>query len=179
MANNLINNPVGIDSVINKIQSKLYNSLNTLWGVEIDGFPRCYDIIRDKRKTIEHYLGNKEYLSLISHDRNKFFFLSNQDYVQNSYSTYDTVIELYFIVNLSKCKPLLGHRGDEELRLDVINVLSLVGDISPNMKIVKGVENVFKGYSYNLSDDMQPYHSFKISLTINDFKLNKTNCNGN
>jgi hypothetical protein len=179
MANNLANNPIGIDAVINKIQSKLYNGLSTLWEVELDGFPRCYDIVRERRKTIEHYLGNKEYVSLISHDRNKFFFTSNQDYVQNSNSTYDTVIDLYFIVDLGKCKPLLEHRGDEELRLDVVNLLSLIGDISPNMKITKGLENVFKGYFYNVTDDMQPYHSFKISLTINDFKLNKTNCNGN
>lgn len=176
MANNLKTNPIGLDAVIAKIQTKLYDKLTTLWGVSLEGYPRCYEIKRDKKTTIEHFISGKDYLSLINCDKNKFFFLNKKDIVQNSYTTFDTEIDLFFIVNIKNAKPGIAHRADEEVRLDVYNVLSTIGDLGVDMKIT--TDNVFNGYDFKFTDDMQPYHFFKITMSVNDFKLNQTNCNG-
>lgn len=179
MANNLKTSPIGLDAIIAKIQTKLYDKLTALWGVALEGYPRCYEIKRDKKVTIEHFISANDYVSLIHVDKNKFFFLSKQDYKQNSNTTYDTEIELYFIVNLKECKASINHRADEEIRLDVMNVLSTIGNIGIDTKITTNIDDVFKGYDFRVTDDMQPYHCFKITMSINDFKLNQKICNGN
>ena len=179
MANNLKTNPIGLDAVIAKIQTKLYDKLTALWGVTLEGYPRCYEIKRDKKTTIEHFISASDYVSLIHVDKNKFFFLNKKDYKQNSNRAYDTEVELFFVVNVKECKTSINHRADEEVRLDVMNVLSTIGNIGVDTTISTGIENVFKGYDYRFTDDMQPYHCFKITMSVNDFKLNQTICNGN
>ena len=75
MANFTKDNPVGLDKVIDIIQKRLYDKLTPLWNIKLEGYPRCYEIKRAKKVTIEHYKGKGEYESLIHSDTNKFFFI--------------------------------------------------------------------------------------------------------
>lgn len=171
MANYTKENPVGLDLVVDVIQKKLYNKLSTLWNVKLEGYPRCYELKRSKKTTIEHYLGKGEYKSLISSDENKFFFIVKDNIRQVSFTTYNAVIELFFIVNVQDCKPSIKHRADEEVRSDVISVLSTIGVADALKTIIIDTASVFRGYDYELLNDMHPHDCFKVIFEIRDFKL--------
>lgn len=174
--NYLKTNPVGLDAVLHKIQVKLYDKLTKLWGVELDGYPRCYSLKRETKKTIEHYLGNGEYESLIHAENNKFFFLADNDYAQESLNHYNTKVDLYFILNLDECKGLIEHRADEEVKRDIIKIVTDCENVGENIKIVTGIESIFMGFVRNNIDDIHPYYYFKAIIDIKDFSLNKTIC---
>ena len=171
MANYIKDNPVGLDVVIDIIQKRLYNKLTPLWNVKLEGYPRCYEVKRNKKTTIEHFLGRNEYKSLIHSDENKFFFIVKDNIKQVSFTTYNAVIELYFIVNVQDCKPSIKHRADEEVRNEVINVLSTIGVADALKTIIIDTASVFRGYDYELLNDMHPHHCFKVIFEIRDFKL--------
>lgn len=174
--NRLKENPIGLDAVIHKIQVKLYDKLNELWGVELDGYPRCYSIKREVKKTIEHYQGSGEYESLIHAEGNKFFFLADADYRQESLNHFNTKLDLYFILNLEECKKLIVHRADEEVRRDIINIVKTCDNVGENITIVTGIDSIFMGFQRNNIDDIQPYYYFKAIIDIKDFSLIKTIC---
>lgn len=171
MANYTKVNPVGLDLVVDKVQKKLYDKLTALWNVKLDGYPRCYEVKRDKKTTLEHYKGKNEYVSLIHSDTNKFFFTCKKDIVQNSFTTYNAEIEVYFIVNVKDCKPSIQHRADEEVRMDVIDILSNIGYVEVTKKITTDITSVFSGYDFKLVNDLHPNHCFKVTFQVSDFKL--------
>lgn len=173
--NHLKINPIGKDFRISRLQKKLYDKLSVLWGVDLFGYPRCYKIERDKKTTIEYYIENKEYLSLVSSEKNKFFFTSENEVVRErdlDNIHFKTTAELYFIVNLKLCKPSILHRADEEVVNDVMNIITKNSELTID-KVITGVSNVFRGIEYNKVIDYQPYHCFRIDLTINNFKINE------
>lgn len=182
--NKVKENPVGLDALIHDVQTQVY-SLATTWNIDLTGYPRCYILEHNGKKTIESYLGDSEYSrSLIFSEENKFFFLNPEDVEKVGSNLYKTQIELYFIVNLEECKPNVTHRADEEVRNDVLSELSKL----PNVKIVKVVHNndrvfarfnnrVSQNYEYEYTDDMQPYHYFKVILETMPYQLTQTTCN--
>ncbi len=184
MANLTKTNPVGLDIVIDNIQRKVYE-LKKEWAVELDGYPRCQILkSNDGQKTIEAYLGNDEYSgSLIFAEENKFFFLSGESVqkVKNNY--YSTTIELYFIVNLSEIYSNIKHRADEEVRIDVLHVLNTISGINV-VKVESNSDKVFarfnnrisQNYEYEYTDDMQPYHYFKVLIDILEYDINAQSC---
>lgn len=174
--NRLKENPTGLDAEIHKIQVKLYDKLTRLWGCNLQGYPRCYSLKRQTKKTIEHYIGKGEYESLIFAERNKFFFLADNDYIQESSNHFMTKIDLYFIVNLEDVQPYKEHRADEEVRRDIINILLSCGSVKTNIKIVTGIDSIFMGFERNNINDIHPYYYFKAIVEINDFTLNNRLC---
>lgn len=175
--NNLKDNPIGFDMAINKIQVKMYDKLESLWGVQLDGYPLCYDQKIEKSKGIVYYKNSNEYSkSLIHRERNKFFFLKVGDYKQVSRSTYSGSFELFFILNLKECKPLINSRAEEEVLLDVLKVFDSIGLVKEDLKVTFGKENVFRGYDTPDKIDTHPYHCFKITFNINEFDLFKKPC---
>lgn len=179
MANNLKINPIGLDAIIHKAQKMLYDKLVLLWtGVVLDGYPRCYVINRNGVKTIEHYFLNKEYRSLIHAEGNKFFFTSENDIDGDTdirAVRLSTDIDLYFIVNVPEIKPSLIHRGDEEIRNDVMDVISKIPGVYFK-RLVKNIDKVFTGFQYINENDMQPYHCFKITLEVRNYLINEQVC---
>lgn len=181
-------NPVGLDVIIDNIQSVVY-SLGSKWNIELDGYPRC-DILQkefnnSKVKTIEAYLGNNEYSgSLIFSEENKFFFLSGESVDRVSGDYYKTTIELYFMVNLKEIYPNIQHRADEEVRVDVLNILNSISGINV-VKIESNSDKVFarfnnrisQNYEYEFTDNMHPYHYFKILIDVMEYDINKVSCN--
>lgn len=176
MANNLITNPIGLDTTIYNIQKKLYDVLQPKWNVALDGYPRCYSIQREDKRGIEYYKGKNEYKSLIHLEGNKFFFMAENTQTQTTIESFTTDIDLYFILNLDQCKPALQNRGDNEVRIDVLNVLKGFSEIGLNIQVVTDVQKVFQGYDFTFRNDQQPYHCFKLTLNITDFTLNDILC---
>jgi hypothetical protein len=177
-------NPVGLDIVIDNIQSKVYE-LKDLWEVDLQGYPRCQILTNNNKKTIEAYLGNNDYSSsLIFAEQNKFFVLAGEsiEHVSNNY--YKTTIEMYFMLNLSEIYPNIQHRADEEVRVDVLNILHTIPNINV-FKVEHNSDKVFARFNNRISqtfeheytDDMQPYHYFKVLIDILEYDINQTSCN--
>lgn len=174
--NSLKPTPKGLDVTIQTVQVLLYEKLTNLWGVEINGNGRCYVTHRDGRKTIEKYIDQNEYQNLLVAEENKFFFTAENEVQKVGYNTYKTRIDLYFIVNITDLKPLVTeYRADEDVRVDVLNVLSESAFVDIN-RVIVGVENVFNRYEYEITDDMQPYHVFKIELDTVEYNINQNYC---
>lgn len=182
--NNLKTNPIGLDAVIDDIQKKMY-SLKDTWNIDLEGYHRCYILNKDGGQTLEAYLENDEYSkSLTFAEDNKFFFVCPNDieYVYPRY--YKTNIELYFIVNVTECKPNLLHRADEEVRNDVINLIEKVSSVKV-VRILWQVDKVFnrfrnkqsRSFDFDNISDLHPYHSFKIELEVLPYNINKQTCN--
>lgn len=167
--NHLKLNPVGIDVVIHSLQVKLYNKLSVLWDVDLEGFPRCYSADKGNLKIIGTHQGNKEYKSLIHSEKNKFFFVAENDYQQTEDSMWQTKMDLYFILNLKECKNTNVTRQDEEVHVDVLQILKQCSEVGVDTTLVTGLKKVFQGYDYQDNLDMQPYHCFKLTLSINNF----------
>ena len=185
MANLVKTDPLGVDAVIHDIQKRLY-LLKDLWNVELSGYPRCYILQNDKgQKTIETYFSNQDYSSsLIFSEGNKFFFLLPNDVEKHSGNYYTSYLELYVILNVVECYPSVIHRADEEVRKDVLDAL----EKCPSVKVVKAVINIDKvfnrynnrirqSYEYEYTDDMQPYHCFKIEMEVLPYLLDQRACN--
>jgi len=183
MANLTKTDPKGLDVLIDNIQRKVYE-LKDIWGVELDGYPRCQILLREGKKTIEAYLGNDEYSgSLIFAEENKFFILAGEsiEHVSNDY--YKTTIEIYFMLNLEDIHPEILHRADEEVRVDVLNVLNTITGINV-FKVEHNTDKVFarfnnrisQNYEHEFTDDMQPYHYFKVLLDVLEYDINAQSC---
>lgn len=177
-------NSIGIDSVIDKIQKRIY-TLKEDWCIELTGYPRCYILQKQKGiKTIESFLDNEEYSgSLISAEGNKFFFLAGESIENVSNNYFRTTIELYFMLEIDSIYPNIQHRCDEEVRVDVINVLNQISGISI-LKIESNSDKVFarfnnrisQSFEHEYTDDMHPYHYFKVLIDVLEYDINQTNC---
>lgn len=184
MANLTKTNPVGLDIPLDVIQRKVYE-LKDVWGIQLDGYPRCQILLtKDGKKTIEAYLGNDEYSgSLIFAEENKFFLLAGESVERVSGTYYKTMVELYFILNLEEIYPDVLHRSDEEVRIDVLNVLETIPGISV-YRIEHNTDKVFarfnnrisQNYEHEFTDDMQPYHYFKVLIDILEYDINAQSC---
>ena len=187
MSNHLKTGPIGLDAVIHDIQKEAYKLAEAgRWNVALEGYPRCYILQNDtKQKTIEAYLENTDYSgTLIFGEDNKFFFVAPNDILKDSANYYTTELEMFWIVNVKECKPGITHRADEEVRADVLAMLNRIPGIKVN-KVVINIDRVFnrynsrisQSYEYEYTDDMQPYHCFKVEMGVLPYNLNQTSCN--
>lgn len=171
--NNLKDNPVGTDQAISKIQNTLYDKLSVIWDDTLDGYPRCYVVRRENLSTAEYYQGKKEYGNLVNTDKSKFFFIAESEKTTDNQVHFSQAVQIYFILDLKKCYPNILHRADEEVRQDVIDILSKHCDCQIN-SVVVGLQNVFRLFSYKETYDTHPKHCFRIDLTLNNLRTFKT-----
>lgn len=174
--NNLKTNPKGLDVSIQEVQKILYTKLTTLWGVDLNAYGRCYPYIRDNYRVIEYYYGSNDYKNLVYAEQNKFFFTAENDLTRTGDDFYTTNISLYFILNVNEIYPLVNHRADEEARVDVLKILNSTGKVQVT-SVTTEINKVFSRFEYENTDDMQPYHCFKIDLDVLEFNINQLECN--
>lgn len=149
------------------------------WGDidDISIYPRCYEVEKQedqKRYTdIEYYYGNGDYIGLIHAEGNKVFFVNDYDISPvglNGY--YTTRVDIYFTIDLKQAKPDISHRADTEVQNDVLNVLQSSVPNTRIVRVVTGIENVYRGYRHRITDDTQPYHCFKVEIEVLRYNLN-------
>lgn len=174
--------PVGIDQHIQKAQERLYAYLVKQWGenIKYDCYGRCY---RNKKGTgyvAEVFKAGEEYKEVYwndSLDAISFFGVSDK-IKEGALNTAN--IHLVFFVNLSKLKPDIAHRADEEVRLDVFNALGKSSFGFQFQSIDLWLENVLREYPGSIRDDrlkavdMHPVHCFRFNYLLS-FNPNK-NC---
>jgi len=168
-------NPVGLDSVISKIQAVISQ---LQWGSLITIYPRCYRAERDGKTTIEHYFGNGEYERVIYAEGNKAFFEQVENISKENNNTFSTVLDVFFVLNLNDIYPNISHRADNEVHNDVLSVFPNVNTKSGIVEVdslITDIQDVYNGLEYRQNDDIQPFHCFKVRLDIK-FKLTQINC---
>jgi hypothetical protein len=173
--NNTKTNPIGLDAKLQSIQKRLYDELNTAWSIVLDAYGRCYVIQDNGVNTVQYFKSKQEYEIISVAEKNKLFFLNRSIEKKIDTLTYETNIELIFIVNLSQLKPSISHRADKEAQADVEFILNQFEGVWVE-SLEQGYDNVLKGIKYDQSSDMQPYHCFKFNLRVNYSLTDECNC---
>lgn len=168
-------NPIGLDAVINQAQIKLYD-LAASWNVALDVYPRCYSKETDRGRSIETFIGGKDYKMLNVAEGNKFFFDAENDINQVGNGFFTTNISLYCVLNLNAVKPDVQHRADAEVWADVMGKLQQVPFFGTADRLITKFNRVFERYDYYQQNDMQPYHCFRIDIPVKSFSIDLTVC---
>tara|TARA_R110002020_G_scaffold40164_5_gene118929 strand:+ start:6574 stop:7185 length:612 start_codon:yes stop_codon:yes gene_type:complete len=166
--------PIGVDIPISKINERLYTLLiqNAQWA-NYDAYHRAY--ANETRKGIvpeaytEQSVNTKEYHEVLMNDNvNSTSFFMLNDVNTNDGDLFDNSISIYFQLNTRELYQDVEHRADEEARNDVIVSLKKIPQVKSIDNVVLGLSNVYAGFRQdNLTwDDMQPYHVFRIDITV-------------
>jgi len=165
----VITNPTGIDVRIRKLQEKIYNRLS--W-TDYNSYGRCYRNKAGNNYIAEVYAGANEYKEVYWDDTLTAisFFGVSQTVVHKLGELAD--VHLVFFVNIAKLKPLLLHRADEEIRMEVMNIVGRGLFGFTYTSIETGIENVLKEYPGSVREkrlatvDMHPIHCFRLNLKL-------------
>ncbi|TAN17234.1 MAG: hypothetical protein EPN37_07210 [Chitinophagaceae bacterium] len=185
----LKDNPTGIDQPIQRLQSWLYPRLKTVWNIgdnEWMSYGRVYKNQDVKGYIPEVYVGGNEYKEVFFDDNYPVIsFLGMEDKRQIDVSD-NAQAYIIFQVDLSVLKPAIGHRGDEEVHMDVLNQFKTPVFGFKLSGIETGIENVFSefrlykrhtGQMTNTESikyrDMHPLHCFKVTFNL---KYKNNNC---
>lgn len=171
--NYTIENPVGLDFEIQKIQNHLFENLN--WG-DIDIYGRVYkNPIEKKGLTLEAYIGNNEYKDVLTDDTKtaNIFFIEDPIHNTKEGILFNNKVKIVFMVNLNKVYPNIRHRADSEVKIEIIELIKSLNIITIE-KIEKGVKLVLSEFDIKLND-MQPFHTFSISGNMS-YYISNINC---
>lgn len=154
-------NPRGVDTAINMLQSKLYTKL----GISnINGFGRVYPVENSGKTVPAHFYKGEDYLETLLDDAVdcQFFFVEDgETEVVNSLNF--TPVSIIFLLNLKNLKPEIKHRADEECKIEIQQVLSRMKIFSLD-RIVKGVD-ALEGFDFEMAP-MQPFEYLRFSGVI-------------
>ncbi|MFL5807937.1 MAG: hypothetical protein ACJ749_00370 [Flavisolibacter sp.] len=171
--------PVGFDYNIQGLQKFLYDRLKVLWNLNddtsLEGNGRCY-----REKVDTGYIprlfdaSSSEYknVEFIDDVHAAVFFFDVWDSVRQNGTTSVAKVDLIFMVNLSKIKPDLPYRGDEEARHDIEKLC-----ITPRYNFIlkefgTGIKYVFNRFDGLTTKDLEQYrdthplHVFKIGFEL-------------
>jgi hypothetical protein len=168
-------NPVGIDNAIQKLQTIIHTALVSRWGVSADYecYGRCYRNKKDDGYVAEIFTSGKDYKDAYWNDTlTALSFFGVSDKVDNDTGSAKAQVHLVFFVDLSKIKPAIAHRADEEVRQDVINAIGPFLNGFTYLGYETGIDNVLREYPGSRRSeglkavDMQPVHCFRIRLSL-------------
>lgn len=171
--NYLRQNPVGVDSEIQRIQYKLYSEITKYWQLDdFNGYGRVYKNKRDKLIIPEYYVSNKEYEDVLLDDKlNGIMFFSPSDTTQVNGTLLTQDCDLIFTFNL-RSLGISNEREDEKARQVVLSILNNYDARQDFVKQTKtGLTNVYEDYNgvANYFYDMQDFHHFKVTLGLRYF----------
>jgi hypothetical protein len=164
-------NPVGVDRMIDRLQTLLYDSLG--W-TEYDCFPRVYaNEYFDSGLIPEHFefprdVDISDYTEVFLNDNlyaQSIILIDDMMSVNNK--QFKTKANIIFHVNLNDLYPSVEHRADEECHVQVIKAINQIPFVKIE-KLVKGLRNVYSGMRVSniLDSDLHPFHCFKLELEL-------------
>ena len=193
MANNLLNEPLGIDESIQDVQIDLYAELGLLWQGEIEGYGKIYrNPVNTGVDTPEAYATSKiitpEWFNALKQDYESVYFDDNKacvfcfliDDEDNSEDEYvfSNTAKVVFMGDLDKIYPNVAQRQDSKMQVEAVQVLR---DISYKRYEVLGVErrveSIFREFSSKevKFDNMDKRHVFAVKLRLNYYINDKCN----
>lgn len=174
-------NPAGINWYVQKLQTKLHDTLigpnywNLTDAAQYKSYGLCYRNKTDDGYVAENYEADGEYREVYWSDELaaiSFFGISNN--IKNG----EADIHLVFFANLQKLNLTdsaglpVGHRADEELRIQVQKIIGLHSYGFNYISTELWLENVLREYPGSRRDnrlktvDMHPIHCFRINLKL-------------
>lgn len=172
---------IGIDTVVQSIQTDIYDKFVVAWGGSIDGYGRVYkNINADGDVKPELYVGKGEYKQVYHNDKMNatFFFVDGDLHTTEDEFLFITESKFVFMVNLEKAFNGDTDRSDEKAHRDALEILR---DVAHERFTITGVE---KGIKRVLNDfdtenikfqDIHPYHCFSINVTLSYYLTDKCN----
>lgn len=182
---NLKDTTTGIDIKIQKLQTFLYNKLKVLWNLNdttLDAYGRVYKNTNDLGTVPEVFVsgvagtGNTIYKPVYfdKTTQSALFFFSVDDMLPFAYGqgSETAKVSIIFIMNLDQVKPLLPHRGDEEVRMDIAKLVSegMYGFLLTGMETT--FKNVFKQFTglvnkdNEVFEDRHPLFCLKVNMEL-------------
>lgn len=171
-------NPVGIDKIIDELQSDLFIELTNNFGwTNYESFDRAYRNKKKEDTLAEVYLQNGEYKEVLFNDNQtvtSFFLADERRAFTASGSKFEQDVCVIFQANLKKLFPLLTNRGDEEMIDNIYKAIKNKHWDERLTEVITGVDRVYESLkiSYNKKyfDDMSYF-----SIARFNFKLLYTN----
>lgn len=169
-------NPVGIDKVIDRIQSKIHDPLEAKWG-RLDVYGRVYKKTdSDGRIELERYTKKGEYKKVLFSEGNKIFFVQGNNPTVNFGMAKN---DLWAVCSLKLENDY--EREDEQAHIDLVNeIQKVLGSNSVtgleygmnNLKRV--VEDPFEYGNFKFGD-IHPYHVFMVKTSV-DYEITINEC---
>lgn len=176
--NHLVENAVGIDAVIKKIQQELYPELVSLWTVDseapdINGYGRVYRNIRKFNAIPEVFLKKENDYQDSFYDDSadaNFFFIETDSHPSEDEVVFTNKMKIVFGLDLSKCYSGTD-RLDALAHRDVVSILRNL-PISGKYRISGyeiGLDRIFTGFSTRAisNHDLHPTHVFAVLIDLN------------
>lgn len=172
---------VGLDVVINDIQSNVFNALG--WS-NYNAYHKVYKNETSKGIVPEWYEDIEqqkrgEYTEVFLNDNldaSSFFYASDIMSTVDVGRLFGTVVSLVFQVDLKAITGVGNTRNDEEINQAVTNAInsSLYGKVN---SIHKGIANTYSEFdtSQIQFDDMQPFYCVRFDIDV-AFEYDQTNC---
>lgn len=173
--NYTINNPIGIDAKIQKVQGFIHDRIG--WE-NIDAFGRVFKIpSKTKGDTLEAFIGKKEYKDVFLNDKVNatIFFIEDSEHKTDEGILFTNTVSVVFMVNLKKLYPDVENRADLNAQQDALRLVKK-SRIIKAPRIEKDLAQILSKINIeNLKlSNMQPYHVFAIEGDIS-YYLN-SNC---
>lgn len=155
-------NPVGVDKEIQSVQQRLYDALGY---ADLDAYGRVYLTERSGKTIPEYYtcVTNEYKEVLVDDSKLGGFFFTEEPSTEIVKHFFTTKVHLIFWLDLSRVKPLISHRADEEMRIEIYSKLKSIVT-REDVEVVKGIE-ALKGIDTKLID-MQPCHFIRYSFNL-------------
>ena len=170
--NHLKVSPQALDYEINYCQKKIYDKLLPTWK-DLEGFGITFERTENGTRSIEAYIDGIDYEKNLISEGNKFFFVKEP--TSNRFnSSYKATLDVYFILDLEECYPLIKHRAVQEAQQEALiaiekTTLNIMSITDTNLRdLIRDL----KGNSNLENFDRHPRHIFKVRVT-QDYNLTK------
>ena len=164
-----------IDTVIQGIQTSLYDSLVSSWESDkLDAYGRVYKNMYEGDVIPEVYDSTtNKYKEVYYNNQSCFFFIDSNNHPTDDQHEFKADVKIAFMVNLSDFKSSI-ERVDSDVQRDAISAVRNQFSDFTITNIEKGIEDVFRGFKTDgiKWNDMQPMHVFaivgEIKYIVND-----------
>jgi hypothetical protein len=149
-----------LDVELDRFQVRIYKRLPF---ENFNGYGRAYLLQKEKKVVPWTFGQNNDYeKELLTDDSlNGHFFFVEKENSKFAKDTMETEIEVYFMLDVKKLKPDITHRGDEEVKDDIVRAIIESRIFLKNeFNIING-QKALDDFEHNLVD-MQPYHFIKF-----------------
>ncbi len=170
--NHTVDNAVGLDAAIKKIQEEIYPEFQAVWTNDISGYGRVYKNHRGLQKIPEVFLGTEGDYSDSFYDDSKdanFFFLEDDLHETQDEIVFTSKMKIVFSLDLTEC-----YAGDD--RLDALahkDAMYILRNIPSSGKYQisgyeTGLERIFSGFSIKgiKEHDLHPTHVFAVLIDL-------------
>lgn len=154
-----LENRVGIDSFIYRIQEKFeenFDNLDIYGRATINRYENTENVVQE----VPQVFVDGENRDVFFSENDKMFFMTGDTYSAEGNTNYRVDLYVYFCFNLEKAS-----LNDNEIRMKCRRILDKAGICRPNLEV--GFKKVFDGITWQGKEklDFYPYHWFRFNAS--------------